>query len=289
VRLAAYVLAADPTWIERSVAAYYDQVETILVSYDADGLGWTGSPVESEESLARLRAVDHAGKMQFVGGDHHSLPTAPANETRQRQAAIDALADSADWVLQVDSDEVLPDVDQLITALQHADDRGLRVVEWPMRVLFRQLSEHKYLVVTGKTGRDTFEYPGPVAVRPPVELRDARRVDEAFLRVVVDGDRDSLQVTRAAITGEDRSFVVAADAALLHNSWARSPAVIRRKVRAWAHYEGWRTWRHYLLTWLPSRYLWRWQRDLHPFSQGLWPRLKKVEIKDQPRSRPASR
>jgi hypothetical protein len=278
VRLAAYLLAADPTWIEKSVRAYYDQVEEILVSYDEDGIGWSGSRVQSEATLARLRAIDVAGKMRFVGGDHHSLPSAPANEIRQRQDALDAVAQTVDWVLQIDSDEVVPDIDALIAALHHADDLCLRAVEWPMRVLFRRLNSSVYLVVTGENGRGHFEYPGPIAVRSGAILRDARQGEAPFLRPVVAGDDSSLQLTRDAAGDEDRSFTIRADQAILHNSWGRSPAGVRRKVRAWGHNDGWRTWRHYLLTWLPSPYLWRWQRDVHPFSEGLWPRLAKVEI-----------
>lgn len=278
MRLAAYVLAADPTWIEKSVAAYYDHVAEIVVSYDDDGLGWTGSRVSSDEALARLRAIDPAGKMRFVGGNHHSLATAPVNELQQRQEALDSLADAADWVLQIDTDEVLPDVDVLTAALQHADAHGLQIVEWPMRVLYRQLSPRDFLVVTGKDGRGSFEYPGPIAVRPGVVLNDARRADGPFLRPVVDGDDASLQVVRPPVDGEDRSFRIREDQTILHNSWARSPAVVLRKVRSWGHYAGWRSWRYYAGTWLPSKYLWRWQRDLHPFSDGLWPRLAKVTL-----------
>jgi hypothetical protein len=278
VRLAAYLLAADPTWIEKSVLAYYDQVEEILVSYDEAGIGWSGSRVQSEAAVVRLRAIDVAGKMRFVGGNYHSLPSAPASEIHQRQAALDAVAPTVDWVLQIDSDEVVPDMGVLIAALHHADERGLRAVEWPMRVLFRRLNSRVYLVVTGKDGRGHFEYPGPIAVRPGAVFRDARQGDAPFLRPVVAGDDSSLQLTRDSAADEDRSFTIEDSQAILHNSWGRSPAVVRRKVQAWGHHDGWRTWRHYLFTWLPSRYLWRWQRELHPFSDGLWPRLAKIEI-----------
>ena len=54
----AYILAADPAWIEASVRSYYDRVERIVVSYDEDGLGWTGVPLDIEQCLRRLRAMD---------------------------------------------------------------------------------------------------------------------------------------------------------------------------------------------------------------------------------------
>ena len=42
MRLTAYILAADPAWIEASIQSYYDIVEQIVVCYDRDRLGWTG-------------------------------------------------------------------------------------------------------------------------------------------------------------------------------------------------------------------------------------------------------
>ena len=60
MKLAAYILAADPAWIDWSVPSYYDLVDRIIVSYDGDGLGWTGAPLQIEECLNRLRAIDVA-------------------------------------------------------------------------------------------------------------------------------------------------------------------------------------------------------------------------------------
>ena len=125
----------------------------------------------------------------------------------------------------------------------------------------------------------TSSIPGLIAVRSGAVFRDARQGDAAFLRPVVGGDDSSLQLTRDAVTGEDRSFTITAEQAILHNSWGRSPA--RRTPQGpgvETHQRLAHLGRHYLLTWLPSPYLWRWQRDVHPFSEGLWPRLTKVEI-----------
>jgi hypothetical protein len=280
VRVSAYLLAADPTWIEASVRAYYDRVEEIVVSYDRDGIGWAGSPIATEESLAALRALDVEAKMRFVAGDFHHLPTPPENEHLQRQGALEALTGRADWVLQVDTDEVLPDLDVVFESLRYAEDHNLPAVEWPMRVLFRHVRDDVYLAVTSHDGSLHVEYPGPIGIRPGATLVDARRCEGPFLRVVVGGAAPALQLSRAPAAGEDRSFTITEGQAILHNSWARSPSVVRRKIRAWGHYEGWRTRRYYLTTWLPSPWLWRWQRDLHPFSRGLWPRLSKVRVPD---------
>ena len=55
----AYVLAADPAWIEESVASYYDFVKRIFVSFDETGTSWTGHPLDPTEAVNRLKAVSY--------------------------------------------------------------------------------------------------------------------------------------------------------------------------------------------------------------------------------------
>jgi hypothetical protein len=277
-RLAGYVLAADPAWIERCVASWYGIVDEILVSYDASGRGWTGVPVSAEAALRSLRAIDPDGKMRLAPGDFSRPDLHPLEaETEQRRAALAELA-GYDWVLQLDGDEQLPDAAALLRVLEHADARGLRAVEWPMRVLFRSLRDGRFLEVCDRDGAPRFEYPGAIAVRPDVELVQARHVAGEFLRPVVAGDTRSLQVTRPLEDGEVRAELVAHDEAILHYSWAGSRARIREKVASWGHADGLRTVLYYQLRWRPAPLLWRTMHDFHPFSRGLWPALKAVEL-----------
>jgi hypothetical protein len=193
-------------------------------------------------------------------------------ETRQRQDALDALSGEVDWVLQLDNDEYLPDPQALLSAIEEAERRGIGVVEWPMRVLFRRTRMHMF-EIAGPSGQAWFEYPGPVAVRPEVRLAQARRTDAPFLRPVVAGDKSSLQVVRPAANGEHRWEAVTLDQAIIHDSWARSPREILQKTRSWGHANGWRSVVYYLAVWLPIPLTWRWARDVHPFSRGVWPRV----------------
>ena len=61
-RIKAYILAADPTWIEESVGSYYPIVDEIIVSYDVDGRAYTGVPLPVETCLQKLRSIDRDGK-----------------------------------------------------------------------------------------------------------------------------------------------------------------------------------------------------------------------------------
>lgn len=278
--LNAYVLAADPTWLRESVLAYYPWVERIVVAYDREGRGWTGASIPTEDCLAILRSLDGGGKMEFLEGDFAARPgeTLLEADTRQRRAAQSAAAEGADWVLQIDTDELLPDFSRLFEGLERAGALGVEVVEWPMRVLFRRLRSGKYLEVASARGVTHFEYPGPVAIRPSVELAHCRRADVPFLRCVVEGDVTSLQVRRPQERGEHRAVFVAPSSAIWHNSWARSPAVIRRKINTWSHNQGWRSWLFYYKSWLPSPVTWPAMRDFHPFDGSLWHQLRVVDV-----------
>jgi hypothetical protein len=278
MRLKAYVLAADPAWIEEGVLSYYDAVEEIVVSYDASHRGWTGAPINVEECLRRLRAIDRDGKMRFCGGDYVRTDGQPLKgETHQRQCAI-AEAGDADWILQLDTDELLPNPARLIELLRVAEEKGIPAVEWPMRVFFQRLPDGRFLEVCQRKTGGHYEYPGPIAIRPGTPLASARRTGGPFLRAVVKGDRQSLQVSRPTEPGEYRVEFCEADEAIVHFSWVRTPAEIRSKIASWGHFDGWRSWRFYHVYWKSAPLLWRWFTDFHPFARGLWPALRPAQV-----------
>jgi hypothetical protein len=275
LRLKAYVLAADPAWIEASVLSYYEYVAEIVVSYDESGRGWTGAPIDVATCLRRLREIDRAGKMRFCGGSFYRAELGPMGcDTFQRSAAIAAVGADADWVLQLDTDEVLPDPDALLAVLRCADEMGAFAVDWPMRVLYQRLRDGRYLEVCDQDGSDRFEYPGSVAVRAGAVLDHSRFTKELTVRAVVRGDDRSLQLRAPAAPNERRIEIDSAQMAIIHNSWARSEASIRSKIASWSHNEGLKSRLYYHVRWRPTPYLWRWTRDFHPFARGLWPALK---------------
>jgi hypothetical protein len=277
IRIHAYVLASDPTWLQPSLLAYYDQVAKIVVSYDEGHRGWSGAPVAVDRCLRTLRKLDRDGKLELRPGRFTRSAVGAANsanaDTRQRQIALKQAGAGADWVVQIDTDEVLPRWDSLCAAIEEAERRDLPAVEWPMRVLFRRLRDGRYLQVVAVDGSPHFEYPGPVAVRPGVRLVDCRRTDGSFLRPVVRGDISSLQVVRPPEKGENRFVCVDPEDAIWHNSWGRPSSTIRSKIRSWGHGRGAWSWLYYYATWLPSPLTWRMMRDFNHVYPPLWPRL----------------
>lgn len=276
-RLSAYVLAADPTWLEHSVQSYYPHVERIVVSYDTAGKGWTGAPIPVDECIRRLKAIDGDRKMRFVGGDFSGAVKDPMeNDTRQRSVAFDLASEDADWVLQIDTDEWIPDPRCLLEGIRKVQALGLHALEWPMRVLYRKLATGQFLEVCANDGLAHFEYIAPVVVRAGSRLVHSRRTNESFLRAVVRGDRRSIQLKRPCALGEVREEILDPAQAIVHNSWARSPAELRRKIRSWGHSSP-RAWLYYATTWLPSVWFWKQMKNMHPFFGEVWPALRIAE------------
>lgn len=277
----AYVLAADPTWLVTSVRAYYPHVEKLVVSYDEDGIGWAGGRVRVDACLAALRSLDDDRKIEWAGGRFRSFDRAGGDggalgaETRQRRVALELASSGADWVLQIDTDEVLPRWEALVSALEMADSLGLSAVEWPLRTLYRQVRKGGFLAVVTSQMTTHFDY-GSIAVRPGTQLVECRRSSGPFLRPVVLGDRFSLQVRRPPEEGEHRAEILTQDAAIWHNSWARSPRAVRSKIASWGHNQGLKSWFYYYAMWLPAPLTWRALRNFHPLYPPLWPRLDLV-------------
>jgi hypothetical protein len=279
VKVNAYILAADPTWLERSVGAYYGSVGKIVVSYDRSFRGWTGSRIPVEECLSRLAAIDKAKKMIFVPGDFSRPVSDPMeNDTLQRASALTRASEGADWVLQVDTDEWIPDVSALLRVLgEERNIASTNGIEWPMRVLYRDLGGNRALEVCAPDGGDHFEYIAPIAVRAGAVPHHSRRVKGNFLRAVVRGDRSSIQLKRNPESMEVRRECLDPREVIIHNSWARSPQKLRRKLASWSHSSP-RAWWYYFTSWLPAKARWRRMRNLHPYFAEVWPALRITEL-----------
>lgn len=271
-RVGAYVLTGDITWLDKTLAQYYPYLDVLVVPVPDDRLGWTGVELPIDEVLEVIDQHDSRKIARHLSGTWTDRDAPMQADTGQRQDALDSLRGQVDWVIQLDNDEYLPDPDALFSAIDEAEDQGLDAIEWPMRVLFRRTTRHVFEAVTAD-GRVRYDYPGAIAVRPTVTLLDARRVEGRYLRAVVVGDDTSLQLTRQPDGREERWARLTPEQAILHNSWARSPRAIRHKIRSWGHASGWRGRLYYYLVWLPAPLTWRFIRDVHPFSRGLWPRI----------------
>jgi hypothetical protein len=226
VRLHAYVLAADPAFLAHSVRSYYDAVERIVVSYDEDALSWTGTPLPVEHCLEVLDELDVAGKCVLVPGRYARLDHAPLdNDTFQRQEALEAASDGADWVLQLDTDEVLPSPGRLVASVDRAQDTGCEAVDYPARWLYARAGSGRFLEASTRFGRPAASFPGPLAVRAGTALVHCRQVAAPTYRVDLRPWNTDPFRSRDAVVHE----VVPREDAVLHYSWVRTDETMRRK------------------------------------------------------------
>jgi hypothetical protein len=271
-RLGAYILPGDPTWLRSSLSRYYPLLETLVVPIPDRHLSWTGEPLPVDICLDIVRDVDVRGILRTCSGTWVAPKQPLEAEKAQRQAAMAELG-GVDWVLQIDNDELMPEQEHLLEHLKLADAAGLPAVEWPMRVLFRRLTSRRYLEVVGHSGRPRYDYPGPIAIRQDVRPVEARRTHGPFLRPVVVGDRESLQIVRAPDSLENRVETLKPEQVILHNSWARQPKDVWRKVRSSGHYDGLRTISYYWAVWRLAPLTWRYLHNFHLIHGPLWPKL----------------
>lgn len=247
-RLAAYVLAGDPAWIPASLSSYYEMVDRIVVSYDQTGHSWSGHELLVDDSLRRLKDADPDGKMVFLPGAH-SDPDRPAleTETEQRQAALDAASVGAEWVIQLDTDEIVPDQAALLRAITDADARGFDAVHYPLRNIYQVAGERpgRYLEFCGRWWTDQAAYPGPVAVRAGTRLDHCRQAKVPTYRLDLRARNTDPAHPRDAIV----HAVIPRDEAVVHMTGVRTVEQMKRKARTSGHADArswqaiWRPWR----------------------------------------------
>lgn len=229
-RINAYVLLADPSYLRESITAYYPYVDRIVLSYDRNATSWTGTPLPIDQCLRIIEELDVDEKCVRAPGDFARLEHHPLdNDTFQRQAALDIASEGADWVLQLDTDEVMLDPRTFFDMLARAEQAGAAGLDYPARWLYTRIGPGRYLEVTRRYWQVAASFPGPLAVRAGTVLNHARQANVPLFRVdFAERNTDPWRSSDAVVHA-----VVPRASAVLHFSWVRDPEAIRRKF-AWS-------------------------------------------------------
>jgi hypothetical protein len=212
--------------------SYYDVVDTIVVAFDEDSISWTGEVLDVEPCVSIVERLDREHKVRWLPGRFHGEDTSPLElETSERNAALSALRDSADWILQIDTDEVLAGPYRLVESIHRADARGLSAVEFPARWLYGHVGGRRYLERCRRFWGVSAGFPGPVAVRAGTELRLARQCDVPVWRV--DFRARNTDPAHPADARVDES--IDPQEGIWHFSWVRSEARMRAKASISGH------------------------------------------------------
>lgn len=282
MRISAYILVADPAFLRESVAAYYPWVDRIVLSFDQNSISWSGVPLPVDHCLKILAPVDTEGKFVYAPG-LYAATERPAlqSETLQRQSALEVAGTGADWVLQLDSDEVMLSPEVFFRALRRADYAGARALDFPSRWLYSRVSPGLYLERSSRAGRVAASYPGALAVRPGTRLRLARQTDAPHYRVDFAARNTDPWRSRDASVDE----VISPDDSVAHFSWVRPASVIQEKFAWSGHADGIDAAAEYR-RWLRRTKHYRVTAALTPFSRSSdWLRL--AHIPEPPGGEPA--
>jgi hypothetical protein len=221
MRLNAYVLLADPVWLTASVESYYEHVDRIVACYDEDAIGWNGQPIDVDVCVERMRALDHDEKVVFLPGKFHGPGWAGMDgDTRQRQIALDVAGVGADWVLQIDTDEIVPRFDLVSRGIEDTSRADLSACWFPQRWLYARVGNRWFFENARRRVLSAASYPGPIAVRPGVQLVHGRQ--DMSPRVLIGFSGKGGLPKRHAI---------------IHLAWVRSPAQMVVKSRLSGHAE----------------------------------------------------
>jgi hypothetical protein len=250
MRLNAYILAADPAWIEASVLSYYDVVDRIVVSYDEGSVSWTGTRIDVEQCLRRLRAIDKASKFDYRPGHfarREFFGRPMENDTHQRQVALEQASEGADWILQLDTDEVLADPSIFRSAITRAEGNNRSALNFPAMWLYAPIRGRWYLEWCVRGFVRSGSYPGPLAVKVGSRLTHARRVASGHYHVDIRKPGSRGRVPNEIVPNE----IIRPDQAAWHFSMVRSAETLERKFGAWGHAHD-RDWHPEIRMWMQA-------------------------------------
>jgi len=232
VRVNAYLIAGDPAFLTASVNSYYEIVNRIIVSYDANGVSWAGGKLAVAECLAELRQLDGEQKIDLRPGEFSNPELPPGEcETRQRRDALLAASEDSDWVLQLDTDEVIPDASVFVEMLVRADRKHADGLDFPSRWLYAHIRDRLFLEACTRWWRPAAGYPGSLAVRSGTSLRYARQCEGQLFRC----DFRSRNTDPWRPRNAEVDTTVPLRAGVLHFSWVRTPDQLRYKAEISPH------------------------------------------------------
>ncbi len=232
LRLGAYILLGDPAHFEQSVRTIYAIAEPIVAVYDEAGLSWSGRPLQIERCLSEVDRIDEEGKVVLLPGNFHDTGLAPLEaETLERNAGISALGEGVDWIVQIDTDEVLGSPARFVEAIGRAQSEGMSALDYPARWLYGHVKGYTYLERCRRMWGIAAGYPGPMAVKAGTTLEMARQCNVPTWRVDFRRRNTDPAHPRGARVDER----IGPDEGIWHFSWVRSEAEMRRKAGTSGH------------------------------------------------------
>lgn len=168
----------------------------------------------------------------MLPGIFHDTGLSPLEaETLERNTGMAALGDQVDWVVQIDTDEVLGDPGRFVEAIVRAQSEGRSALDYPARWLYGHVGGQIYLERCRRIWGIAAGYPGPMAVKAGTTLTLARQCNVPTWRV--DFKRHNTDPAHPRRVAVDES--VRPDEGVWHFSWVRSEEEMRNKAASSGH------------------------------------------------------
>lgn len=240
---AGYLISYDYEFVKTSLPRIYPFVSEIIFAVDAEGKTWSGQDLEIPESFWKWIEEFDTERKITIYKDRFYLPelTAIACDTRERNLLGKRMG-KADWYVQIDSDEYFVDFGAFVEKLKSLQ------VNVPTSVLCRAITVFK-------------------------------KVDSGYLLA-----DDSVHLTFAtnnpvyhvARHNDSENQQVYWDDLVLHQSWARSPEEIYKKLTNWGHKDDFNTDSFYKLWNAIDEFNFYCLRNFHPLVPEMWPKLELI-------------
>jgi len=244
------LLAFDYRYAFNAIRSYYDIADEIILGLDADRISWTGHPfyIDLVQIQAFMQQLDRSGKMRIIEGDFHSLEKPMANETNERNELSRHCA-PGNWVVQIDSDEVLRNAAEFKHWLLATNPPGAVSAAWIS--VFKQFGDQALVISTSEIT--------PVATRLRGQYVNARWTKEP-------STTSPLQ--------------------LLHHSWGRTPDEIKQKLQNWGHARDLDIDAFYKMWDSITLKNYQQVRNFHPLDGPRWPGLAQMIIAQRETPKP---
>lgn len=236
-----FLISYDYEYIKTSLPRVYDHVDQIYFAVDADRKTWAGKPLEIDDQFwAWIKEFDKAGKITIYEDHFYVAGLSPIEcDTRERNL-LGQYMGKADWYVQVDSDEYFVDFPAFVSKLRGYIPDQPTTIACKVLTLFKELSDG-FLFIDDSVETLNFATNNPVY--------DIARINQSG------------------------NLCLLWDDLVLHQSWARKPDEIYRKLHNWGHKDDFNLDSFYNLWNAIDRYNYHVLNNFHPLDPRLWPKL----------------
>jgi len=240
------LLAYDYEFLLKTLPAYLNQVDVVILGLDRQRLTWAGNKFEIPDIFfEQLKELDTEQKIKIVEDDFFVEGSNPRDlDTRERNI-LSTHAPTGSWLLSVDADEYLLNADDLIGFLRgFADENVCLFGNWI--TLFKQSGKNMFVIENEPETLERF----PLATMKSNIFNYCRNTPQR---------------------------IVFTSTCAIHFSWARTREELERKLLNWTHRDDFKV-DEFIQKWESlNESTYKEFIDFHPFDGPMWHKLALVD------------